>query len=409
MDRRNHSPARQLLSATLALVASALLLLAGLAVYVEYGQRDAASSAEPLAIPGRKMQVVFGSGQIVGETLAITGYHPRDDELIAIAVRRGHFLADDFPLLRYALDADLSGPRVDLIWRLASDPATVKSVTLSDTDGNSQWLNLARSPDWHGEVLEIGVYVIANAADQRLSIGHLTLEPQSLRGTLCSHWADWTAYRGWSVPSINFLYGSVDRAALSPVEAAAAWSTLALVLLLVVSFFSGVVHRVALLAVVLLPWIALDLLWQHELESQLARTRDQFAGKSEHEKHLADIDGPIYRYIQRLKQQVLPEQVSRIVILHKSYDHNFERLKAQYYLLPNNVYNFGRVPPDGGMDRVDYVLVLGDVPDIQYREDANALMWKRGKRSLRVALVDSDPLGRLFRVMPSDSLQKGSR
>jgi hypothetical protein len=155
---------------------------------------------------------------------------------------------------------------------------------------------------------------------------------------------------------------------------------------------------VAIAGAFLVPWLALDLLWQNKLSIQLALTKAQFGGKTVAEKHLADIDGDIYRYISRLKEDVLPAESARIIILHNSYSHNFDRLKAQYYLLPHSAYNFGRVPPKRGTDTVDYILVLGELPAVSYSESMGALIWKKGKRVLPVEPVDTDPLGSLYRI-----------
>jgi hypothetical protein len=411
MDRPRLSPLSLLAQALLALAASALLLALAFVAYVEYWQPGDAKLVEPLAIPGKRLQLVYGTGRAAGDALEITGYQSSDDGQIAIAARRGEFSADDFPLLQYGLamgsNNNAVGPKVDLIWRLAAEPGTVKSMALSDTGTGSAWLDMAHSPDWHGLVSEIGIYATADGVRQSLSVANLTLEPRSGWGLLRSYWHDWTQYRGWSVSSINFLYGTVEAKSLSPVVVAAAWSALAIFLLWIAGR-RGAIRSGAALALLLIVWISLDLLWQHELGAQLARTRQQFAGKTQEEKHLADIDADIYRYVQRLKRDVLPAQVSRIVILHNSHGHNFERLKAQYYLLPNNSFNFGRKPPDGNLHNVDYVLVLGEVPDVEFHADTGSLQWRHGHRTLPVQRVDSDPMGNLYRVIPSADSGKGS-
>ena len=71
---------------------------------------------------------------------------------------------------------------------------------------------------------------------------------------------------------------------------------------------------------------------------------DLFSGKTMHERHLADEDSEFYSYAKRLKAEVLPAKPSRIFILHESLEHDYERLKTQFYLLPHNIYNYGRFP-----------------------------------------------------------------
>jgi hypothetical protein len=384
---------------TLALTVSALILLAMFTVCSQRTQREAAVLPDPLVVSGSSLHVVVGAGSVAGDTLDITGYEPRNSELVAVALWRGRVAADDYPLLKYRVDADFPGPALKLIWFTQGNPGVLMSADIQGTDGDSAWLELSRHPDWRGTVVELGV--AAYTSDQRdaLSISHLTLEPWDWRGGLASYWTHLTDFRGWTARTINQIHGSADITVLSPVLLAAAWSAVAVLLLLVAGFFSRP-QPGALVAALLLPWIALDLLWQRELMTQLLQTRDQFAGKTVIEKHLTDVDQHIYRYIARLKQDVLPRRHSRILILHDSYAHNFVRLKAQYYLLPHNVYNFGKVPPEVGLETIDYVLVLGEVPRLEYDAGAQALLWKRGTRSLPVELIDDDSLGRLYRVLP---------
>lgn len=388
----------------IALTASAMILFAAFAVYSERQHRSASTSPEPLVLAGNSLQTVAGSAKAAADALEFSGYEPRDGELVAIAIWQGEIRADDYPLLQYQVDTDFPGPALKFIWRTKEDPGVLRSADMQGTDGESSWLQLSRHPDWRGTVLELGVYAYTSDEEDTLSIAHLTLEPHDWRGEFASSWADWTAYRGWTSRSINQLYGTVERGLPSPVLVAASWSALAVILLLLSGFFAGRVHAGALAAALLLPWMTLDFLWQKELMTQLVQTREQFAGKTVQEKHLADIDRHIYRYISRLKSEVLPSKNARILILHGSYSHNFDRLKAQYYLLPHNVYNFGRVPPDYGLETIDYILVLGEVPRVVYDAQAQALQWKQGKRSIAVELVDDDFMGRLYRVVHRTSV-----
>lgn len=387
-----------LFRSTLALVVSAVILLAVFALYSQRDIGEVSTPADPVMLQGKSLQVAVGTAQEAGDALKFTGYEPRDGELVAVAVWRGRVQADEYAYLNYQVDTDFPGPALKLIWRTQDDPGILRSADLPGTDGESAWLELSRHPDWRGAVLELGVYAYTSNEQDTLSIVFLALEPHDWRGDLASSWTEWTSYRGWTSRTINQMYGAVDTTALSPVLVAGAWSALAVILLLASGFFTSV-QAGSLAAALLLPWIALDLLWQKELMTQLVQTREQFAGKTVAEKHLADVDRHIYRYIMRLKQDKLPDRPSRILILHDSHGHNFARLKAQYYLLPHNVYNFGRVPPDYGLETVDYVLALGELPRVEFDAGKQALLWKHGKRSLKVELLDDDFMGRLYRVV----------
>jgi hypothetical protein len=105
----------------------------------------------------------------------------------------------------------------------------------------------------------------------------------------------------------------------------------------------------------------LDLLWQKNLSTQLDETRYLFAGKTQHEKHLADREQALYQYARQLKDHVLPSPGVKIFLLHDSALRDYRRLKAQHYLLPHNVFNFGKLPRENSLQKGDYLLVLDNV------------------------------------------------
>ncbi len=400
MEKYQHPLLDILFRAVLALVASALMLFVSFVLYMEFALPERADRPPPLEILGNSMEAVVGGGEVQGSQLVITAYHPKGGEHIAVAVWRGRLQAAAYQLLQYQFESASLSPQLQLVWRTASDPGIIHHADLNVTDSGTSWLNLASHPQWQGTVEELGVYVIADAAEQALSISHLTLEPLGWRAASARHWSDWTSWRGWSARSINYLSGTSDQSAPSPVPVAAAWSALAVGLLLLAGVCGGGWQPSALAATLLLPWISLDLLWQKELLTQLTQTREQFAEKTVQQKHLADVDGDIYRYIMRLKDGILPTEPSRLVIVHDSAGHNFDRLKAQYYLLPHNVYNFGRLPPATGVERIDYILILGDVPDLEFDPQTNNLVWQYGEATREAELLDSAAMGRLYRVLP---------
>jgi hypothetical protein len=175
---------------------------------------------------------------------------------------------------------------------------------------------------------------------------------------------------------------------------AAAWAGLAFLLY---CLFARRLELAALGVIGMVPWIAVDMLWQAGLDKQLDQTREAFAGKNAQEKHLADLDAPIYRYAMRLKEDLLPQEPARIFIVQNSAEHHYLRLKAQYYLLPHNAYNFGDGPPGRFFRAGDYVLVLTNVGDPTYRARSGKLLWRSGKW-VPAELLDRDPLGELYRV-----------
>lgn len=382
--------------AFIALLLAGLIVAAWLALDGGAGEGAAPAQQQTRDIQGDALQLIVGRGVVRDGGLAITGYRRQEGREHAVAIWRGALQARDYDLLRYDIQA-APATRLNLTWRRADDPATVHSRPLARATLGAAVVTLEEEADWRGTIVEVGVYATAARGDQGLFVSSLEFAAADAAGRLEAHWASWSGFRGWDYTSINTLHGTLQEKDLSPLPVAAAWAALASLLL----FGWGLLRRRQLpgayLAAWLVPWVALDLLWQAELQNQLAEVRDRFGGKTMHEKHLADDDAYIYRYIMRLKRDVLPQQPVRLVIAHDSRGHNLERLKAQYYLLPHNVFNFGAGPSRRGYARGDYILLLEDTTDPAYHPERGKLIWRRGLQ-MHAELVDSDPMGRLFRV-----------
>ena len=107
----------------------------------------------------------------------------------------------------------------------------------------------------------------------------------------------------------------------------------------------------------------------------------------------------LYKYVERLKVEVLPADPSRIFILRKSVvrGHEYLRLRTQYHLLPHNVYNFGAKPKRKAVREGDFILALGENDELRYSESEQRLYYGLNK-FINVALVDQDSLATLYVV-----------
>ena len=227
------------------------------------------------------------------------------------------------------------------------------------------------------------------------------LRPYSFSAQLGLVWREWSAFEGWTGHSINFIVGGPKHALVHPVPAAAAWVGLALALYWA---WTRIRRRPPLslvwILVPLLGWLALDARWLFDLGRQNLRTEQQFMGKTDVEKHLADKDGSLYRFVQRVKQ-ALPEEPRRVfLVTQEPFARSvYIRQRASYHLLPHNVYSHLARPPDADQVRSDdYVLLLGRVAEsVAYDRERGVLEWPGGRLSAAPALVDRD--GSLFRVI----------
>ena len=391
-----------------ALAISALLLISGfIALSPEltaYRGLSEDSLPQPIDLAGSDLSVRIGTGARNSDnTLTLNGL--AGDR--AILTRYLNLVAQDYPYLHYHIAGRHPGETVYLIWKTTDDPNRINSQRLDWTGDNDATIRLAENPDWQGNVTELGLDIYGELREQPLLISSLGLSSGGTGPLLATIWTQWTTLHGWTHKSINRQGrpGSTDP---TRTEAAAAWAGIA-VLLLLIARASRRGHPPIIFGVaVLLPWITLDLLWQRELTHQFAETRQLFSGKTMHEKHLADQDSEIYSYALRLKSEVLPEQPARIFILHKVIEHNYERLKTQYYLLPHNSYNYGRTPPLDAIRPGDFILVLGDIPGLRYQQALGQLAWGTAE-TLAVALVDEDKMGMLLEVKVKHSSVDGDR
>lgn len=409
MNRESKQRVNAIIASVLALTISALVLLVALAVHtrMQFPEGAAGSTGTAYDIPGRRLQVVVGAGAVRGDGLAITGFVERDDTHYAVAIWRDAFQTSSYPFLHYRYRTQHPGPELTFNWRVAGDAGRVHTSPLARTRGGDGVVQLAGFPGWEGTVVEVGITAAAHASDEELVITGLSLQRASWSNAFSSLLSTWTGFRGWEQTSINFLMGTTRGWDLSPLPVAAAWGILAALVLAGVARVIRLDGPLAWGILILAPWVAVDLLWQHELSTQIGETRQRFAGKTMHEKHLADDDASLYSYARRLKTSVLPEEPARIVIAHDASGHNFERLKAQYYLLPHNVFNFGKGPQYSAYRKGDYVLVLGETADPALDEQRRYLVWNSGKK-LPARLVDGDPRGRLYQVNPHSREQGGS-
>ena len=397
---------RSLALGLLALAASAIILL-GAFVFHSLSQLSAGSDrGQSRLISGVAMESGMGSAKFDANGLQITALQNTNNQGDAVVSWQGRFQANDYLLLTYRLQKKDAHLKVEFFWRTLQDSQNFSFMPMHPNKGKPSTLALGLDPNWQGTVIQIGIHVaspyVTGELDQPVEIRDLALRPYSWQGSLAATWSQftatwsqWTEFRGWSQRSINHL----QRTSPSATVAMAAWGGLASVLLLGAGLVTRTTEITRYAVAMLIPWITLDLVWQGELSDQLQQSKGQFAEKSVHEKHLASMDRHLYAHAKRLKDHILPTTPARIFILHHATGHNYERLKAQYYLLPHNIFNYGNTPPIGGVKPGDYILSLRDSADMTFSPDEGVLLWGENLR-LGAEEIDKDPMGTLYRVPP---------
>jgi hypothetical protein len=394
---------RSLGVACLVLTLSAIILLTGYIIYsperTKYESVVSSNDITPREIQGSDLMVRLGTGEASGnKEMRLVGLDQGIDNR-AILTSRTSLAASDYPFIEYSLSNHHPGEVVYLIWRTAENPEAVASERLHWSGDKATTYNVAKNTLWQGRITEIGFDIYGDLRDQPLIISNLRALPYSAKATVASIWSDWTAFEAWNQTSINYLRGVPKSALLPPTVAMAAWAGLALLLVALFGWLKRAHQPISYAAVVLIPWIALDCLWQVRLNTQLAETKFLFKGKSQQERHLEDVDSHIYSHANYLKKEVLPLAEQRIFLLHDSDGLNKERLKTQYYLLPLNIYNYGRFPRPKATRSGDYILALGRIPGLDYDKRRQLLLWGDNK-TLNAERVDQHPRGTLYRVLP---------
>jgi hypothetical protein len=151
---------------------------------------------------------------------------------------------------------------------------------------------------------------------------------------------------------------------------AAAWALIALAAFALIAWLKRWPLRAALpgaVAAVMLPWLALDGLWQTRLAAQLDATQARFGGLAQPDKRAREDDVLLQAHAHAVLDALAPVRGRRLFLVRDSQRHDYHRLRLQYHLLPLNVYNFGTSLPDPGDVRPgDFVALLDDPEAVAY-------------------------------------------
>ncbi|MFU8765667.1 MAG: hypothetical protein ACNA7T_14140 [Haliea sp.] len=388
-----------------ALALSALLLWTLLPALYPSGV-PVASKVE-LTLPGRDFAaVVAARAGVEGDSMLVQAMQPaqRGGRQIGEAVWQMQLqglAADDFAQLRLNLEGVQPGQTVMLFWRSAERSEGMHFAELEYPMDGVSWQNLWRIESWQGELLELAVGVFGLRGPEPLRLQQLSLHGINRASTVQRGLAEWQRFHPWRQSSANRYPGVHGDTLIQPAAAAGLWAGLALLLVAGWQVWRREPRgtlAVAGLWVLLLPWLALDYLWQQQLQRQLQDTRAQFGALSHADKALRDIDPKLQRYAAHLQQLLQPLRHQRLFLLHDAdKGHHFARLRLQYRLLPLNVYNFGRrLVPAEYLRPGDLVLLLHPVTEVRY--DPLHGLLEDGRQQVAATLIDSDPLGELYRI-----------
>ncbi|MHA7816760.1 MAG: hypothetical protein ACX93N_09805 [Pseudohaliea sp.] len=276
-----------LLAPVLMLLAALLVVALYLAFFTrfhpEFAPYRAQADAPPKTFPGARFEAVRArASERRGSARAITAY------LDGEAVFRTPAVVDtaDYPFLRVRATGLHPGVRLFLFWRIAERPDGIYHARLHHHgDGTYTW-NLLRQGVWTGRVIELSIGTFGDPRGEAFVLEEVAFQPYGPGALVAAVADEWTAFRSWSLSSINKYLAAPPASLLRPAVAGTLWFLAGVALLLALAWLGR--RRLALsrgdLAQALvimfaISWTAQDLLVDGFRLRQGGETLRTFAGK----------------------------------------------------------------------------------------------------------------------------------
>ncbi|KAA6186093.1 hypothetical protein F2Q65_06965 [Thiohalocapsa marina] len=320
------------------------------------------------------------------------------------------FVASDYGFLQLRVSDFRKLKGAALIWQTATPKSPLfregkqprsplRQASLPLDSWADVTLNLGAFAAWRDTVTLLGL-ALQGAPNQRVVIEELRLMPATPAVAAQSLLARWGERTPWTQSSINAYPGRLPGALLAfRVPVVVLFLAMALGCYLLI--WSVLRHRIQFDwrvagGIFLLGWVALDAPWQWSLWRQLAETRADFAGQSNHQKSLNAPDGPVYRLIDRIRPQI-GDPPARVFVATSS---EYLGLRAAYHLYPHNPYwarSRKEMPAADAVRAGDFVLLLQS-QQVRFDATAGELLWGRRQR-VEAKPVHIDALGQLYQVL----------
>ena len=351
--------------------------------------------AAPKSAGVNELTLARGTGRVVGNALVVTAPDASGIALVS--------LATDFPSTDYAgIDWLVSGLREDadvrLLWRNDFQPGKLMSAPVNVEAGRTVTTVVAHDPAWIGHIKGIAL-AIHGALPQPLVIRGVIAKPLGALETLHDRLGEWFAFERWNGASINTIAGGKDYQRFPLPALLALVVVVSGIVVVAVRRFRPDAFRAAtpaiLAAFFLVGWLLLDARWTWNLLRQERDTAAQYAGKDARDKRLANEDGPLFAFIEKVLA-VLPATPVRIFIAS---DVDYLRDRAAYHLYPNRVFFDPRsnaLPPASDMHAGDWLLVY-EQHGIQFDRNQGKVRWDGGQ-IVNAELKLVEPGGALFLV-----------
>ena len=345
---------------------------------------------------------VIGGLQVPGESGETRISIAADQKnLFAFATPEKPFNAAEFTSVSVDINSATPAIKLAVFWRRVG-ASYAFTQSFEQNDSGESHIRLATAKNWRGQISDFGI-VATGSPGQSFALQRLVLKPLSLpamlSGSLKPIQTGFSFIEHWSLRSINFLVASGKGLAAPVLVVASALAGGIFVLMFCFLFRRRPERRgLAITASILfvLGWLVLDAKWQWVLMDNLRQARADFAGKSWQEKQQSGFDHILYKHAVKLKNEVLAEQTQRIFILHRA-DNSAARLRLQYHLLPHNIYNFDSQPAIEALQKGDYIVTVGKLPDLHYDAEQKNIRFADGS-GIAASLVYSSDVVKAYKV-----------
>ncbi len=349
----------------LILMSAAILLVA----FLQYNWPGKwLGSAPALSWNGAALKLTKGQGFSSDRTLAIEGLGEQGIAVASLSPRA--FQAKDYSAVSWAIAEVPPGAELAFLWRTVENPNRIFARPISSSKSGTLPLELAGDENWRGQIMGLAL-TVKGQLDAPITVKGLSLKPVSAGEAMAKMAGRWFALDGWQGTSINFVDGDAAEQDVSYVSAVAALLVVALALYLALVKFKRLrIHVTLVWGLVFIGWLALDARWQWNLLRQLDLTRQQFAGKSWEDKHLAADDGPLFDFMRQVKAK-LPAAPGRILFFS---DDAYLRGKGAYFLYPYNVMVSPNFFAPDLFKSGDHIVLLGK-KEMQYDAAHQSMEW----------------------------------
>lgn len=390
---------------------SGFLLITAMLVYYQTG--DHYVGDDVLIFDRTNLGLVVGEGKGSAEEDGLIVGALGDQGFAMISSSNVRLKAEEFNQLAWQINGLADDIELQFIWITRRNPKVINYKDISHHGHNQGVLDLNDNEQWEDLIGAIGLRIQGRLSEEPLIVRELKLRTAipGFEELFAQFWQEWAYFESWNERSINFIVGGERHGVLlRPVPAVALWIGVNCL------FYAGLIliqrrswPIMPFVAFILVGWLLIDARWQWSLWQQNKITFETFAGKNWEEKRLADSDGKLFGFIQKVREN-LPSTPVRVFVAGTGSEggQRFLKLRAHYHLLPHNSYS--NLTSLSDLDSIlkenkklsnSYLLILNPFSGLKYiRENHQLISSSSGKKiSIDAELLYSADEGYLFQLL----------